>query len=86
VIALVGPHYARDPRVTIHHADAYTIRWPVGIRWDVAWHDIWADMCEDNLPGMATLHRRYGRRVEWQGSWGRERILADRRRSRLYGW
>lgn len=83
VVALVGPHYAADPRVTVHTADAYTITWPVGTRWDVAWHDVWADLCADNLPLMARLHRRYGRRVGWQGSWGRDEIKAHVRR---YGW
>jgi hypothetical protein len=36
----------------------------------VAWHDIWNDLCGDNLPLMARLNRRYGRSVEWQGAWG----------------
>jgi hypothetical protein len=42
VINLVGPTYD-DPRVTIHHADAYEQmkRWPRGSKWSVAWHDIW---------------------------------------------
>jgi hypothetical protein len=46
----------------------------------VAWHDVWANICEDNLPLMARLHRRYGRRVNWQGSWSKEVVLAARRR------
>lgn len=83
VVALVGPHYTRDPRVTIHTADAYTIQWPPGTRWDLAWHDIWPDMMADNLPEMTKLHRKYGRRVSWQGSWGREQI---KRHVRKYGW
>ena len=86
VVALVGPHYAADPRVTIHEADAYTIKWPTGTRWDVAWHDLWEGISEDNLPGMGRLHRRYGGRVGWQGSWCKERILANRRRDRAHGW
>lgn len=85
VIRLVGPHYA-GPRVTIHHADAYeqARAWPPGTRWDVAWHDIWPSLCTDNLPEMARLHRSYGRRVTWQGSWGKalcEQRRADGRRS-----
>ena len=88
VIRLVGPHYA-GPRVTIHHADAYeqTKNWPAGTRWDVAWHDIWPHLCEDNLAEMARLHRSYGRRVDWQGSWGKKLIEARRSsRQRAGGW
>jgi hypothetical protein len=89
VIGLVGPHYA-GPRVTIHHADAYeqAKNWPAGTRWDVAWHDIWPHLCVDNLTEMGRLHRSYGRRVDWQGSWGK--ALCERRREAdkrsRWGW
>ena len=90
VVAAVGPHFTTDPRVTIHEADAYTIKWPTGTQWDVAWHDIWLDLCTDNLPEMARLHRRYGRRVGWQGSWGKELLQSHRRREQAqrsaWGW
>lgn len=71
VIDLVGPHYTADPRVTIHHGDALTFRFPPGRRWSVVWHDIWPNICADNLPDMERLHRRYGSRCDWQGSWAR---------------
>ena len=71
VIDMIGPEFACSPQVRIHHADAYEITWPRGARWDIAWHDIWPTIDADNLPGMARLHRRYGRRVSWQGSWQR---------------
>lgn len=76
VIALVEPHYQqmaaqRGKTLTVHHGDAYTKSWPAGLRWDIAWHDIWQDLNVDNLRHMARLHRRYGRRVRWQGSWSR---------------
>lgn len=85
VIALVGPHYEASGRVTIHEADAYAIKWPVGTKWDVAWHDIWPDLCIDNLPLMAKLHRSYGRRVGWQGSWGKEMLESEKRREASRG-
>lgn len=87
VVELVGAHYD-DPRVTIHHADAYeqAKAWPCRTRWDVAWHDIWPDLCTDNLPDMARLHRSYGRRVRWQGSWGHGQLLARRRHETRMGW
>jgi spermidine synthase len=73
VIALVAPHYqARyGDRLTIVQADALTWQPPKGERYAAVWHDIWPDICTDNLPQMHTLHRRYGRRADWQGSWAR---------------
>jgi hypothetical protein len=81
VVALVGPHYQADPRVTIHTADAIeqTSKWPPNTRWDVAWHDIWPEINEANRPDMRRLHGSYGRRVGWQGSWGRD--FLDRLRA-----
>lgn len=86
VVALVGPHYLTDPRVAIHTADAYAVTWPTGTTWDVAWHDIWPDLCTDNLPLMSKLHRRYGRRVSWQGSWGRKLLEAHKAREKRSDW
>lgn len=79
VIALVAPHY-RDPRVTVVHADAMEYAPPKGKRFDAVWHDIWTFVCADNLPQMHRLHRRYGRRAAWQGSWSRDIIEAGERR------
>lgn len=81
VIDLVAPNFADDP-VTIHHADAHEIRWPVGARWDLAWHDIWPFISAANLPEMDRLHRRYNRRVRWQASWQRAECLRLRRESK----
>ena len=83
VIELVGPHYLAKAAsagvdLTIHEGDALTYRFPVGRRWGIAWHDIWDFISEENLEGMKLLHRRYGRRVDWQGSWARELIGAFR--------
>lgn len=76
VIALVGPHYKSKygDRIEIIHADALTWKPPPRIRYGAVWHDIWRDICADNLKEMKMLHRKYGRRTEWQGSWGRESI------------
>jgi hypothetical protein len=89
VIALVGDHYAKmavDNGVTlmIVEADALTWQPPKGSRYDVVWHDIWPSICEDNLPEMATLHRRYGRRAGWQGSWAHAECLRQRRSDRWW--
>lgn len=67
--------------------DALTKQWPKGQRWAVVWHDIWIDICEDNRGQMSTLHRRFGRRCDWQGSWGKPVMDAHRdRRQRSGGW
>lgn len=79
VIELVGPNFADDPRVTIHHADAYDITWPAGTTWDLAWHDIWPTITEDNLDGMDRLQQKYRRRIQWQASWQRPECLRMRR-------
>lgn len=72
LIALVGPTYTKDNRVKIINADAYEWLPPRGQRYSAVWHDIWDDICADNLEGMARLHRKYGRRADWQGSWCKE--------------
>ena len=66
----------------IIEADAYLYQPPKGIRYSVVWHDIWPDLCEDNLKEMGTLHRRYGKRCDWQGSWGKELLRHHRRRDK----
>lgn len=81
VIALVGPTYTADPRLTIHEGDAFTYQWPKGQRWNIVWHDIWNALCTDNLEEIAKLHRRFGRRCAWQGSWGKELLRVERRRN-----
>lgn len=87
VIKLVGPHYLKDPRVNIIHADAYeqAKSWPRGTRWDVAWSDIWPTISSDNLPGMDELHKVYRRRTQWHGMWARKICLGMRRELRAYG-
>ena len=81
VIALVGPFFD-DPRITIIHGDAFTWQPEKGRCWNAVWHDIWDDLCTDNLDGMAKLHRRFGRRTDWQGSWGKEFLRYQRSRER----
>lgn len=74
VIALCGEHYRKKfgERVEIVNANAMTYMPPRGLRFGMVWHDIWDNICADNLPEMATMHRRYGRKTDWQGSWCKE--------------
>jgi len=72
LIGMVGPYYLfKDSRVSIVCADALTFKPPKGKRYNAVWHDIWDDICIDNLEEMKYLHRKYGRRTDWQGSWCR---------------
>jgi hypothetical protein len=85
VAKLVGPHYEKSGRVTVHVANAYdqARRWPPGTRWDVGWSDIWPTLCADDLKDMARLNRSYARRCDWHRCWGQDAI---RRHVRRYGW
>lgn len=79
VIRLVGD-YLQDKwsgRLHIEHADAFTYRPPRSLRFGVVWHDIWDALCADNVPEMKKLHRRYGHKADWQGSWSRAEVDAN---------
>jgi hypothetical protein len=81
VIALVGTHYANNPLITIIEADALEYRPPKGVRYGAVWHDIWTFITADNIKDMKALHRRYGRRTDWQGSWARDECEYQRNNS-----
>lgn len=52
VIALTGPYYADDPRVTIINMDARDAASHFeenGVGFDYAWHDIWSHIADRNL-------------------------------------
>lgn len=84
VIALVGPHYASNPLITIIEADALEYKPPKGLRYNAVWHDIWTFITPDNIEDMKILHRRYGKRTDWQGSWARD-MCEDRLRQEKSG-
>ena len=75
VIALVGSHFI-DDRLTIHLADCRTKRWPRVKKWDVVWHDIWPDICGDNVDEMDLLRERFRLKCKWQGCWA-ERLARQ---------
>lgn len=83
VIKLVAPSY-NDPRLTIIHGDAFTWEPPKGKTYDAVWHDIWDNICADNLPEMKKLHRKYGRRAKHQQSWCRGRCELQEREDKKY--
>lgn len=88
VIKLVAPHYLTmfPEKVEIIEADAFAYTPPKGIRYGCVWHDVWSTMCEDHLPEMHKLHRKYGRRTDWQGSWGRTLIELRKRQTADAFW
>ena len=79
VIELTGKYLQQKfpGRLTIIQHNALTYKAPRGQCFDVVWHDIWDDIVSDNYEQMKTLHRKYGRRCGWQGSWCREEVVAD---------
>ncbi len=83
VIDIVAPHF---PEAEILHEDAFDWSPPKGNRFGAVWHDIWPDICLDNLSEMHRLHRKYGRRTEWQGSWSRDRLEYERRKDQKRQW
>jgi hypothetical protein len=72
VINLVAPFFKTDSRVSIIQADAFTWKPLKGERYNAVWHDIWDNICADNLDEMAKLHRKYGKRCDYQDSWCKE--------------
>lgn len=85
VIALVAPAFP-DPKLKIVHADIFEWKPEKGQKWDTIYFDIWPDICTDNLPGMAMLHRKFARTLYranpkcWMGSWQRDYLRAQKRR------
>ena len=77
VIDLVSEYFT-DDRVNIIKDDAFEYIPTVGFRFNAVWHDIWDYITSDNLPEMTKLHRKYGRRTDWQGSWCKYECLRAR--------
>lgn len=82
VIALVGPHFANDPRVEITQGDAYEYVPGKDERYDFVWHDIWDNISSENLPKMAKLTRKWSRRAGAQAVWSRKEARREARRYR----
>jgi hypothetical protein len=86
VIALVGPSYLLEPRVTIHHADAAQWDVPPNAHWDYAWHDIWGFISDKNLDdddaengiSYRRLFQKYADHADYQAAWAFDLALAMR--------
>lgn len=86
VINLVAPTFFDDARVTIICADAFEYQPPRGMRYNCVWHDIWDNICTDNIDEMSKLHRKYGRRCEYQDSWCRDLLKRMRAQEKRNEW
>ena len=84
VIRLSGPTYSSNPKVTIIHADCFTWQSPKGKRYNAVWHDIWDTISSDNLEEMKKLHRKYGRKADYQESWCRDICENQRKEEKQY--
>lgn len=78
VIGLVA--HTLHKKIDVIHADAFDYVPPKGQRYGCVWHDIWQDICSDNLSEVARLKRKYGRRCDWQGAWAEDLMRWQRRR------
>lgn len=65
---------AHSGRVEVINADAMEWKPPAGAAYSYAWHDIWLDLCADNLPEMTKLKRRFGRKADAQGCWSEPQV------------
>jgi hypothetical protein len=80
VISLVSPYFESDPRVKFICANAFEYKPPKDSRYDAVWHDIWDNICADNLDEMGKLHRKFGKKTDYQDSWCKD--LCKRYRGR----
>ena len=74
ILNVVGPEFAKNSRVTLHHADAlkFHVR---GKLWDLAWHDL--HVFGDGLQLLhARLMKKYRYHVGIQGAWDYPRTFA----------
>lgn len=84
IIKLVAPTFLKDKRVRIINADALEWKPPKGTRYNFVWHDIWDNICSDNLEEMKKLHKKFGRYTKWQRSWCRDLCEYHKRRNTGY--
>lgn len=87
VIRLVGPSLPQE-KLELVEADIFTWAPEKGTRFDVLYFDIWPTITLDNLPEMATLHRRGARWKApgaWMGSWKHKELQARRDREKRSG-
>lgn len=68
IIEHFGAEFSTDPRVTIHHCDAFEFN-PAGYRWDLGWHDIYTEGNEGLQFAHTRLIKRFLPHCKKQGAW-----------------
>jgi hypothetical protein len=82
VIDLVSKHIAH-PKLLIINDDIFT--WKTKLMFDTIYFDIWPNITTDSLPEIATLNRRFARRLKpggWRGAWMEDSLKYNRSRER----
>jgi len=87
LIDLVGRYYLQkySPRLKIIYSDALTYSLHKNDRYNLVWHDIWDTISIDNYSEMKLLHKKYGKRCDWQESWCRSFVKKMIREEKKYG-
>lgn len=75
ILDVVGPEFAGEPRVELHHGDALKVKWPATTRWDFAWHDLWTDGPVHLQNLHVQLLKKYRKHVPRQGAWKLPRLV-----------
>lgn len=80
LIALVKPFFMNgdghlENRVQFIEANALERVPTYKEKYDVVWHDIWSNICSDNLKEIKILTQRWKRRCTWQGAWAHAQVL-----------
>lgn len=78
VIRLSAEAYRKRGRVRIIRADAFTWKVPAGMKFDFAWHDVWDNICRDNLGEMYRLKLKYRPYCKRQFCWCEELCSSAR--------
>lgn len=87
VIDLVLPKI-KHKKLKVINADIFEWKPEKGELFDSIYFDIWADICEDNLDEMKTLHKKYSRALNksnsrsFMDSWMKGHLTRQKRRSR----
>lgn len=77
IIQHFGAEFANNPRITLHHADAFEFDLSHG-PWDLAWHDIYCDGNVGLDEKHAALITRFAPVADIQGAWGMPRTIRRR--------
>jgi hypothetical protein len=82
VVTLVGTHLCTRYKksLVVLLGDIFKWKSPKGVRYGAVWHDIWDNICTDNLSEMQKLRRKFCRRAGWQGFWAYNDHLRAKRR------